>query len=147
MQTPIVLGLVAWAITWLGSFKVAALVLGTSDLAREPDWHIFAFCFLAPVLATPEAARRGVTWLDKLAQFSATTLVSAVASLGVFTPLLLPIARGEWRAGTTTSLAIHCALLRCAAAATCHAHPAIDPQACFRLQASSCGARWSFSWV
>ena len=108
-QTPIVLGIVAWAISWLGSFKVAALILGTSDLASEPDLPIFAFCFLMPVLLTPEAARGGATWLDKLAQFAATTLVAAVASLGIFTPLLLAITTGDWQPRTGGSLAIHCA--------------------------------------
>jgi hypothetical protein len=110
MQSGIALGAFAWAFSWLGTFKVIAILLGTTALAHQSGPLAFILCFALPLVPVRPNRDPG-SWIDRMALFAGTALTGGATNLTIWTPLLLHITKGSWNPDTFVSLLIHCVLL------------------------------------
>jgi hypothetical protein len=109
MQSGLALGVFAWLFSWLCTFKVIGLLLGTTSLAFQTNWVHFLLCFALPLVPVPPD-RDPSMWINRMAIFAGTMLMAGAMNLTVWTPLLMHITKGSWQPATPLSIVIHCVL-------------------------------------
>ena len=102
------MGLVAWACSWVASFKLFALIYGGGPLS--PDMHpaVFAY-FLAFPIELDTAPESRIAASTRAPVLAARLLFWGAVCVLVLTPLLAGIVSDQWAPRIELDMSIHCA--------------------------------------
>ena len=108
VQQMLLMGLVAWACSWVASFKILALLYGGGPLS--PDMHpaVFAYFLAFPIELDTAPESRSAT-STRAPVLAVRLLIWGAICVLVLTPLLAGIVSDQWAPRIELDMSIHCA--------------------------------------
>jgi hypothetical protein len=106
LQSNLYLSVAAWMFSWLSSFKLLAMVLGTGSLAEVDNSIVFAASLALPVAQAPKH-QRCPPWCHRISGLLLKLAISMLGTVLVCAPMIRGILDRRWAPNVVIDITVH----------------------------------------